>query len=91
MNDFDRQRSFDIAQQSYDNMLPPEDPPLVECKECDGTGIVVDPCDIGNGPMQCPKCKGEGEVIPEPKDYDAEQWEYEEADEIADREQESHD
>lgn len=64
---------FDRAQAQYDAMLPEEAPDPITCDECNGSGTIGDDeC----GHEICPKCKGEGEVIPEP-DEDNNEPEYE--------------
>lgn len=42
-----------------DYMLdPPNDPPHVECPDCEGTGILA----VGEaGDLECPACDGDGE------------------------------
>ena len=57
---------FDKAQRQYDNQLPPEGPEPVICDTCDGNGTVFDDGAPDRIPIPCPKCKGEGEIIPEP-------------------------
>lgn len=61
---------FDRAQRQYDKQMPPEEPDAVECEECEGEGKVWDDGAPDAVMIPCPKCKGQGEIIPEPRDYD---------------------
>ena len=52
--------SFNRAQAEYDNRMPVKEriPEMVMCPECDGDGSLQNE----NGPEQCPRCAGYGEV-----------------------------
>jgi DnaJ-class molecular chaperone len=76
MSDYENEQRFRRAQLKYDNMMPPEDPPQVECETCGGDGRVDEADEDGKNlrPL-CPDCEGKGEVDapehdPDPPDED---------------------
>ena len=80
---------FDRAQIAYDNMMPPDDGPELECPDCDGTGkiqqsnccgasvdsdiLICSDCKEHCELDECSRCEGTGNLNVEREKQEAEE------------------